>query len=348
MLLLLDNFEQVVEGSSRAPRPCFPACPNLRVLVTSRELLRIQGEREYAVPPLVASRTRSSCSVGAQGWSRARDRSRPLLPPRQPAARGRARRGPCERALPAPDPRRGSRSASTCSGVAPRRRPSPADAAGDDRLEPQPARRRRAGSLRAPRRLPRRVHARRGYRGGGCDHRHAAVTGRQEPRTALERALLVARDDPRVCARAARRERLGSRRATPPTRRTTSVSPRRWTRQADAGNVFAEVAARGSPSSTTTSSWRARVGTRCGRGRDPPSRRCRARHLLGCARPRPRAAQLGGAGAHAGVDPTVGAGKGAPHGGLGCDEHRQPCRSGGSHRRGANPRRRRSGTRTRC
>ena len=51
MLLLLDNFEQVVEAAPELSS-LLPACPNLRVLVTSRELLRIQGEREYAVPPL--------------------------------------------------------------------------------------------------------------------------------------------------------------------------------------------------------------------------------------------------------------------------------------------------------
>ena len=53
LLLLLDNLEQVVE--------CVPdlatlltACPNLTLLVTSRELLRIAGEVEYPVPPLVS------------------------------------------------------------------------------------------------------------------------------------------------------------------------------------------------------------------------------------------------------------------------------------------------------
>ncbi|MGH2747396.1 MAG: ATP-binding protein, partial [Actinomycetota bacterium] len=51
MLLLLDNFEQVVEAAPELSS-VLQACPNLRVLVTSRELLRIDGEVEYPVPPL--------------------------------------------------------------------------------------------------------------------------------------------------------------------------------------------------------------------------------------------------------------------------------------------------------
>jgi len=51
MLLLLDNFEQLVEAAPRLPE-LLAACPNLRLLVTSRELLRVQGEIGYAVPPL--------------------------------------------------------------------------------------------------------------------------------------------------------------------------------------------------------------------------------------------------------------------------------------------------------
>jgi predicted ATPase len=51
MLLAFDNFEQVVEAAAGVA-DLLRSCPNLDVLVTSREPLRIRGEREYAVPPL--------------------------------------------------------------------------------------------------------------------------------------------------------------------------------------------------------------------------------------------------------------------------------------------------------
>jgi predicted ATPase/class 3 adenylate cyclase len=51
LLLLLDNLEQVVECAPELSH-LLEACPNLTLLCTSRELLRIQGEVEYPVPPL--------------------------------------------------------------------------------------------------------------------------------------------------------------------------------------------------------------------------------------------------------------------------------------------------------
>jgi predicted ATPase/DNA-binding SARP family transcriptional activator len=51
VLLVVDNFEQVVEGAPYLAE-LLAAAPGLRLLVTSREPLRVSAESEYAVPPL--------------------------------------------------------------------------------------------------------------------------------------------------------------------------------------------------------------------------------------------------------------------------------------------------------
>ena len=51
--LLLDNFEQVLDAAPLISA-LVQAAPGVRVLVTSRSVLRVAGEREYEVPPLTA------------------------------------------------------------------------------------------------------------------------------------------------------------------------------------------------------------------------------------------------------------------------------------------------------
>ena len=51
LLLLLDNFEQVVSAAEQVAT-LLTACPQLKVLVTSREVLHVRAEHEFPVPPL--------------------------------------------------------------------------------------------------------------------------------------------------------------------------------------------------------------------------------------------------------------------------------------------------------
>jgi predicted ATPase/class 3 adenylate cyclase len=51
VLLLLDNFEQIVEAAPQVA-DLLTACPQLKLLVTSREVLHVRSEHEFAVPPL--------------------------------------------------------------------------------------------------------------------------------------------------------------------------------------------------------------------------------------------------------------------------------------------------------
>src|SRR5713101_6069551 len=51
LLLLLDNFEPVVAAAPLLVE-LLATCPLLKILVTSREVLHVRGERVFAVPPL--------------------------------------------------------------------------------------------------------------------------------------------------------------------------------------------------------------------------------------------------------------------------------------------------------
>ncbi|MDQ2652664.1 MAG: LuxR C-terminal-related transcriptional regulator [Chloroflexota bacterium] len=61
-LLVLDNFEHVVAAAPLVG-DLLAACPHLTVLVTSRVLLRIDGEHALPVPPLVVPHSETSASA---------------------------------------------------------------------------------------------------------------------------------------------------------------------------------------------------------------------------------------------------------------------------------------------
>ena len=115
-----------------SPR-CVEACPNLTLLVTSRELLRVRGEVEYPVPPL-AEPEAVELFCARRAARAGRDRSRELcraldnLPLALELAAARTSvlspEQILERLVAAARPAQGR----------PRRRPAPADAAGDDRV----------------------------------------------------------------------------------------------------------------------------------------------------------------------------------------------------------------------
>ena len=54
LFLVLDNVEQVIEAAPVVPA-LLQAAPELRVVTTSREPLRVEGEQEYAVPPMAVA-----------------------------------------------------------------------------------------------------------------------------------------------------------------------------------------------------------------------------------------------------------------------------------------------------
>lgn len=61
-LLILDNCEHLLDSSAIVADTLLKSCPNLRILVTSREALGIPGESAYRVPPLALPDRRAAHS----------------------------------------------------------------------------------------------------------------------------------------------------------------------------------------------------------------------------------------------------------------------------------------------
>ncbi|HEX8220315.1 MAG TPA: tetratricopeptide repeat protein [Chloroflexia bacterium] len=68
-LLLLDNFEQVLAAAS-VVADLLASCPSLKLLVTSREVLRLRGEHEVALSPLPLPRLHGSGSPNIEALAR--------------------------------------------------------------------------------------------------------------------------------------------------------------------------------------------------------------------------------------------------------------------------------------
>ncbi len=66
LLLVLDNFEQVVTAGPRL-RDLLEACPGVTLLITSRIALRLSGEREFPVAPLPLSSSTRIDDAGVSG-----------------------------------------------------------------------------------------------------------------------------------------------------------------------------------------------------------------------------------------------------------------------------------------
>jgi predicted ATPase/DNA-binding CsgD family transcriptional regulator len=64
LLLVLDNCEHLLDATARLVDKLLDSCPHLRIFVTSREALGVEGEVRWAVPPLSVPEPQGSLSLG--------------------------------------------------------------------------------------------------------------------------------------------------------------------------------------------------------------------------------------------------------------------------------------------
>ena len=200
ILVLLDNFEHL-PAAAPLVADLLGACPGLTVLATSRAPLRLTGEHQFPVPPLpVADTGAAATPADVPGRSaavelfcqRARavapafeltaanaaDVARDLPAARRPAAGYRAGGGARQAVLapgaagPVGPPTSDTRRRSARPAAA------PADVARRDLLELRPPRHPRAGAVRAPIRLCRRLLP---GSGGGRVRPRSRQTGARRP-----------------------------------------------------------------------------------------------------------------------------------------------------------------------
>ena len=91
LLLALDNCEHLIDACAEVARQLLASSPGLRLVITSREPLRVAGETVWRVPPL------SAVSVATSSGAKAGNHERGHPPVRRPGRRVPARVSPSAR-----------------------------------------------------------------------------------------------------------------------------------------------------------------------------------------------------------------------------------------------------------
>ena len=182
LLILVDNCEHLIETCAELVHELLSACPSVRVLATSREPLRADGEAHLRrATPRPRHRRHGTlprpCPGGVRSRrQRSRHRDRDLSTPRRHSARHRARSSPDTAPANSRDPRRSERSVHAAHRRAPRGRPA-TNAARRTGVEPRPVDARRTLRAAPAGGVPRQLHRRRRNRrvpearqSGRCPH----------------------------------------------------------------------------------------------------------------------------------------------------------------------------------